>query len=80
MNIPKLSYQELCSYSRVTALSDRGVIIPGKVTIQGIFIESPELENASHVTGNHKTLGYSIADFINVFQVGFYLLYFKCQK
>ena len=54
----------------MTSLSEAGRIVPGKVTIHGLFIESQELEIMSHVTGNDKTLGYSIADFINVFQVG----------
>ena len=57
------------SHFRITSLSETGVIVPGKVTIHGIFIESQELECMSHVTGSDKTLGYSIADFINVFQV-----------
>ena len=53
----------------MTSLSEAGRIVPGKVTIHGLFIESQELEIMNHVTGNDKTLGYSIADFINVFQV-----------
>ena len=60
---------EMSCIVRVTSLSEDGIIVPGKVTIRGLFIESTELERTSHVIGSHMTLGYSIADFINVFQV-----------
>ena len=60
---------EISCIVRVTSLSEGGIIVPGKVTIRGLIIESTELERTSHVIGSHMTLGYSIADFINVFQV-----------
>lgn len=54
---------------RVASLKSGGLILPAEVKIHGLFIESEELESMSHVTGNDKTLGFQIADFINVFQV-----------
>lgn len=59
----------LGTVSRVTSLTDRGILLPQKIKIQGLLISSDELENLSHVTGDDKTLGFHIADFINLFQV-----------
>ena len=63
----------------MTSLSEGGTIVPGTITICGMFIESTELEKTSHVIGSHMTLGYSIADFINVFQVRQYYK-MSCDK
>ncbi|XP_060598408.1 protein arginine N-methyltransferase 9-like [Ruditapes philippinarum] len=56
-------------YHRIASLKKDGLILPAEVKIHGLFIESEELESLSHVTGNDRTLGFQIADFINVFQM-----------
>jgi len=40
-----------------------------RVTINGLFIESEELDKLSHVTDDENTLGFQIKRFINVFEV-----------
>lgn len=56
-------------FLRVTSLREEGLVLPQEVKIHGLLIASEELENLSHVTGDDKTLGFHIADYMNVFQV-----------
>ncbi|WAR00082.1 ANM9-like protein [Mya arenaria] len=56
-------------FHKITSLAPSGKVLPVEVKIHGLFIESEELENLSHVTGNDKTLDFRIAEFINVFQM-----------
>ena len=56
-------------FFRETSLKKDGLLVPGHIRIMGLFIESDELDNLSHVTGNEKTLDFKIAEHINVFQV-----------
>ncbi|XP_050416790.2 protein arginine N-methyltransferase 9 [Patella vulgata] len=53
---------------RVTSLSDHGVILPNKLKIYGICVESCDLLRVSRVIGTEQTSGYHIAEFINDFQ------------
>ncbi|KAH3840796.1 protein arginine N-methyltransferase 9-like [Dreissena polymorpha] len=56
-------------YHIITNLAPNGHVFPGHLRVQGLFIESQELECLSHVTGDEATLDYQIAEFINVFQM-----------
>jgi len=55
---------------RLTSLNEGGVTLPGCIKVNGLLIESEELEKLSHVMGDDRTFGFHIAEFINEFQVG----------
>ncbi|XP_060082618.1 protein arginine N-methyltransferase 9-like [Ylistrum balloti] len=53
---------------RATCLSAGGIIVPGRVTIHGLCVESEMLHGDSAVI-NERTLGYNIAKYMNNFQM-----------
>ncbi|ESO88508.1 hypothetical protein LOTGIDRAFT_71709, partial [Lottia gigantea] len=53
---------------RVTSLREHGIILPERVKIYGICIESSDLVKVSRVISDQQTSGYHIAQFINDFQ------------
>ena len=57
------------SVCRATCLESQAVVIPGRVTVQAMLIESYALRQDSMVTGDDNTLGFLIAGFMNDFQV-----------
>ncbi|KAL4229855.1 class I-like SAM-binding methyltransferase superfamily [Mactra antiquata] len=65
--IPRI-FENMAGY-RFSHLKSMGVLLPCKVKILGMFIECEELDTWNHVTGNDKTLGFQIADFINLYQM-----------
>ncbi|KAK3100629.1 hypothetical protein FSP39_022782 [Pinctada imbricata] len=54
---------------RVTALEPGGYVMPGRVSIHGMCVQSEELLAESAVVGDERTLGYHVAKYINDFQM-----------
>ena len=63
---------------RATCLESNALIMPGRVTVQAMLIESYALRQDSMVTSDDNTLGYLIAGFMNDFQVS--VLYILSAK
>ena len=66
-----VDYVLLCYiFDRLSALSvDSGVVIPGKLHLYGICINSVQLMESSCVISNKRTCGFRIAPYINDYQV-----------
>ncbi|XP_071087204.1 protein arginine N-methyltransferase 9-like [Haliotis cracherodii] len=54
--------------TRLTSMTGGGVVLPGKLTVMGMCVESEDLAKSSFVVTSEYTLGYQIADFIRDFQ------------
>ncbi|XP_071127161.1 protein arginine N-methyltransferase 9-like [Mytilus edulis] len=54
---------------RVTSLTKEGRVLPGRVTIHGVCVESVDLQMDSAVINDEVTLGFTVAKFMNDFQM-----------
>lgn len=54
---------------RKSCLKPDVTMVPSSVTLRGVLVESEALEEQSHLVSDSRTLGFKIANFINVFQV-----------
>lgn len=54
---------------RLTCLETTGKIVPGIIRVNAMCIESESLMSDSAVLGDDVTLGFRIAEFINMYQV-----------
>ncbi|KAJ8298405.1 hypothetical protein KUTeg_024936 [Tegillarca granosa] len=54
---------------RVNCLSGNGKILPGRVTVHGVCVESEELQRDSSVVNDDRTCGFEIAKYINKYQL-----------
>lgn len=54
---------------RLTCLETTGKIVPGIIRVNAMCIESESLTSDSAVLGDDVTLGFRIAEFINMYQV-----------
>lgn len=60
-------------FSRLTCLETTGKIVPGIIRVNAMCIESENLMSDSAVLGDDVTLGFRIAEFINMYQVTMHL-------
>ncbi|XP_077518992.1 protein arginine N-methyltransferase 9-like isoform X2 [Amblyomma americanum] len=54
---------------RKSCLKPDVTMVPSSVTLRGVLVESEALEEQSHLVSDSRTLGFRIADSINIFQV-----------